>query len=169
MSIAQAGGVVVVTDRGGHLHNARMLIDQLRITPAAILTTPGPELARLGEEAAVFSIPYLFSWWGKRRLFNPFKALWASFCAFLLALRLRPRHVISLGAADVIPFCFWARLFGGRIVHVECMNQVVTPSITGKFLYPICHALYVQWPELLGSYGPKARYAGWVLGTRFAG
>lgn len=164
--MARTGGFVVVTDRGGHLHNARMLLSQLRVAPTAILTTPGPELARLGEEARqVFSIPYLFSWIGKRRVFNPFKTFYAFAVALVLAIRLRPDQVISLGASDVVPFCFWTRLMGARILHVECMNQVVTPSVTGKLLYPLCHALYVQWPELLGSYGPKARYAGWVLGT----
>jgi len=43
------------------------------------------------------------------------------------------------------------------------MNQVVSKSVTGKLLYPICRELLVQWPELLSSYGPKAKYEGWVL------
>lgn len=158
------GGFVVVTDRGGHLHNARMLLEQMRVTPRAILTTYGPELRGLKESgSAVYRIPYLFSWLGKARILNPFKSLYSFAHAFFMAAKLRPQQVVSLGAADVVPFCLAARFFGAQIFHVECMNQVHSPSITGRLLYPICKALYVQWPELLGRYGPKARYAGWVL------
>lgn len=156
--------LVVVTDRGGHLHNARMLCDQMALTPDAWLLTHGPEvteLRRLGQRVAV--LPYLFSWIGKQRVWNPFRFLYQSALAFFWAIRLRPRHVVSLGASDVVPFCYWARLFGARVFHVECMNQVHSRSITGRLLYPICDVVYVQWPELLGLYGDKARYAGWVL------
>ena len=157
-------GLVVVTDRGGHLHNAKMLLAQLRLVPQAILTTNGPELRALkGGPSDVYRIPYLFSWIGKRRIWNPLKSIWCFAYAFFLAALLRPKRVVSLGASDVVPFCLFARLMGARVFHVECMNQVVTPSVTGKLLYPICEALYVQWPELLAAYGSKARYSGWVL------
>jgi UDP-N-acetylglucosamine:LPS N-acetylglucosamine transferase len=102
---------------------------------------------------------------GKRRLLNPLKSFWSFAQALVLVAKLRPAQVISLGASDVVPFCLVARLFGARVFHVECMNQVVTPSITGRLLYPICQGVYVQWPELLRKYGPKAKYAGWVLGN----
>jgi UDP-N-acetylglucosamine:LPS N-acetylglucosamine transferase len=89
--------------------------------------------------------------------------IYQSAIALFWALRLRPRFVVSLGASDVVPFCYWAKLVGAKVFHVECMNQVVQPSITGRLLYPICDTLYVQWEELLPHYGPRARYAGWVL------
>jgi beta-1,4-N-acetylglucosaminyltransferase len=157
-------GFVVVTDRGGHLHNARMLLEQMRVAPHAILTTFGPEMKALRQgESLVYRIPYVFSWVGKNRWLNPVKSLYAFLHAFVLTVKLRPRQVVSLGASDVVPFCLVARLFGAKIFHVECMNQVTSPSITGRMLYPFCEALYVQWPELLRAYGPKARYSGWVL------
>ncbi len=157
-------GFVLVSDRGGHWQNASMLLDQLGFAPSAILTTQGPEIAALRKGCVpVYRIPYLFSWIGKRRIFNPLKTCLAFLVATFLVVKLRPRQVVSLGAGDVVPFCLVAKVFGAKIFHVECMNQVVTPSITGRLLYPICHWLYVQWPELLTSYGPKAKYSGWVL------
>jgi UDP-N-acetylglucosamine:LPS N-acetylglucosamine transferase len=142
-----------------------MLIEQMDVVPTSILTTYGPELEALREGPSdVYRIPYLFSWVGKRRVLNPFKSVYAFIHALVLAVRLRPSRVVSLGASDVVPFCLMARWLGARIYHVECMNQVTSPSVTGKMLYPFCEALYVQWPELLGSYGPRARYSGWVLG-----
>jgi UDP-N-acetylglucosamine:LPS N-acetylglucosamine transferase len=156
--------VVLVTDRGGHLQNARMLFEQMQRRPDAVLTTPGPEVASLrAEKLQVGVLPYLFSWWGKRRVWNPFRLLVQTVVAAYWVMRLRPRRVVSLGASDVVPFCYLARLAGARVFHVECMNQVVQPSVTGRLLYPICEVLYVQWEGLLACYGPRARYAGWVL------
>lgn len=156
-------GFVVVTDRGGHLNNARMLLVQMGVGPEAYVMTSGPEVDPLRREAEVLVIPYLFSWIGKRRILNPFKVLWHVGVALWYALKLRPKVVVSLGATDVVFFCYWARLLGARIVHIECMNQVYVPSLTGRILYPICRDFFVQWEDLLPCYGPKAKYAGWVL------
>ena len=141
-----------------------MLLDQMKATPKAILTTPGPELSTLGSRAErVCAIPYLFSWWGKFRWWNPVRFFYACAVALGMALRLRPRWVVSLGASDVVPFCYAARLLGAEIIHVECMNQVVSRSLTGRLLYPIAKKIFVQWEDLRPSFGSKAEYAGWVL------
>ena len=156
-------GFIVVTDRGGHLHNAKMLLEQMEVTPEAYVMTSGPEVSPLREKSRVFVIPYLFTWFGKKRVFNPFKTLWHACVALVFALRLRPQVVISTGATQVVFFCYWAKLLGARVIHVECMNQVWTPSLTGRLLYPISQDFYVQWESLLPAYGNKAKYAGWVL------
>jgi beta-1,4-N-acetylglucosaminyltransferase len=155
---------VVVTDRGGHLHNALKLLEQMAEKPSAIVTTHGPDIDSLKKSyAQVFEVPYLFRWFGKTRVFNPLGALRHLWVSARLAWRLRPRSVISVGASNVVCFCYFARILGAKVIHVECMNQVTTKSVTGKLLYPICSELLVQWPELLQVYGPKARYEGWVL------
>jgi beta-1,4-N-acetylglucosaminyltransferase len=157
-------GVFLITDRGGHLHNALMLTHQMRILPDAIVLTEGPEVPYVRRRhPLVLVIPCLFTWFRKKRLFNPASCFLQ--CAMTLAIvqRYRPRMVISLGASNVVFFCYWARLFGAEIYHVECMAQVTSPSITGRLLYPICESVYVQWEELLNRYGPKATYQGWVL------
>lgn len=156
--------VALVTDRGGHWQNARMLFEQVGQEPEWVLTTQGPEVVSLRAQGLnVLVLPYLFSWLGKFRFLNPFKCLYQAGLAFYWAYRIRPTHVVSLGATDVVFFCYAAYFFGAQVFHVECMNQVTTPSVTGRCLYPICRRLYVQWPELLGCYGSKAEYAGWVL------
>lgn len=141
-----------------------MFVRQLGMHPESFVTTSGPEVESLRKTpSSVFIIPYLFSWIGLRRVWNPLRFVWASAYAAWLAAKLRPKRVISFGASDVVPFCYWACLFGAEVYHVECMNQVESPSVTGRLLYPICRELYVQWEGLLRVYGPKARYAGWVL------
>lgn len=161
-------GFVVVTDRGGHLHNAVRLVGQMGISPTAVVATYGPDIDAIGQfpefrQTRVYSVPYLFSWVGKIRYFNPFKFVIQLVIALFHALKLKPKIVVSLGATNVVLFCFWSKLLGARIYHVECMNQVYSKSITGMLLYPICEKVYVQWKDLLQEYGPKAEYAGWVL------
>ncbi|MFM8270345.1 MAG: PssD/Cps14F family polysaccharide biosynthesis glycosyltransferase [Pseudomonadota bacterium] len=155
---------VLVTDRGGHLHNALKLMEQMADKPSAIVTTRGPDIDSLKKSfSQVFEVPYLFRWFGKKRFFNPLGAVKHVWVSARLVWKLRPGTVISLGASNVVCFCYFARCFGSKVVHVECMNQVTTKSVTGRLLYPICQDLLVQWPELLKVYGPKARYEGWVL------
>lgn len=154
----------LVTDRGGHLHNALMLVAQLGYEPSDIVTTFGPDIGELSQRGShIHSLPYLFTWIGKLRLFNPFSCVYHMGVSFYLALKIRPQKVVSLGASNVVFFCYFAKLFGAKVYHVECMNQVRNKSITGLLLYPICDLLFVQWKELLSQYGPKARYEGWVL------
>ncbi|MCB0404695.1 MAG: hypothetical protein KDD51_07890 [Bdellovibrionales bacterium] len=158
----------VVTDRGGHLHNAVMLLRQMGLVPQHLVTTYGPDVASMGQFSELKGterhwVPYLFSWAGKRRYLNPVKSVLHIFVSLVCAWRTRPRVVVSVGATNVVFYCYWARLFGARVYHVECMNQVYSKSVTGKLLYPIAEKVFVQWPELLKLYGKKAEYAGWVL------
>jgi hypothetical protein len=50
-----------------------------------------------------------------------------------------------------------------RTVFVESLCRVRTCSKTGKALYPLADAFFVQWPQLQEAYGPKARYEGGML------
>jgi len=152
---------VLVTDRGGHLHNALMLLEQMGVSPDAIVTTHGPDIDSLKVQSQIHSVPYLFTWLGQKRFFNP-----VSFLRHVLCLQIgsstEASVVISVGASNVVFFCYWARLLGARIIHVDCMNQVKTASITGRMLYPICSSSMCNG-RTCSSLWPKARYEGWVL------
>ena len=156
--------LVFISDRGGHWHNAIMLINQLGFRPKTILTTQGPEIPQLKNDFdQVIVLPTLFTFWGKMRIINPFKVFLNLVLSIYWAIRIKPLSVVSLGAANVVFFCYASKLLGAKLYHVECMNQVVNPSITGRLLYPACDTLFVQWPELLKCYGSKALYKGWVI------
>src|ERR1043166_7169765 len=135
-----AKGLVLIASRGGHLHNALMLREQMRVRPEALITTSGPEVESVRRraelaETRVIAIPLAFTWIdGNRRFLNPLKLLYQAGLSLWLAIRLRPRAVISLGASDVIPFCYFAKLFGARIYHVDVMNAVTHRSQTGRLL-----------------------------------
>jgi len=70
----------------------------------------------------------------------------------VLALRERPRVVVTSGAGLAVPFCLVSRLLGARLVHVETMARVTSGSSTGRLLARFADAVLVQWPDLLAVY-----------------
>jgi UDP-N-acetylglucosamine:LPS N-acetylglucosamine transferase len=157
-------GFVVVTDRGGHLSNALGLLEQLALAPEALIVSAGPEAETLQEHYRTLVVPHLFRWFRLgRRVVDPWAVAVHLARTFRIARALRPRIVLSFGASATVAFCYWAWLLGARIVFIECMNQVDRPSRTGRLLAPICSDVFVQWKGLEAQYGPKGRYAGWVL------
>jgi beta-1,4-N-acetylglucosaminyltransferase len=78
--------------------------------------------------------------------------------------RLKPRVVLTTGAAVAVPFAWVARLRGIRIVYIESLARAERPSLSCRLVAPVADRVYVQWPELLGAL-PRARYAGTVFPT----
>ena len=72
----------------------------------------------------------------------------------------RPDLVVSTGAEIAIPVVLIAKLFRVATVYIECGAQVARPSFTGRLMQWLADALYVQWPELLPVYGPRAMFRG---------
>jgi UDP-N-acetylglucosamine:LPS N-acetylglucosamine transferase len=82
-----------------------------------------------------------------------------------LLRRLRPRVIVTTGAAVAVPFAWLARAFGARIVYIESLARAERPSLSCRLVAPVAHRVYVQWPELLGAL-PSARYVGSVFAER---
>ena len=58
------------------------------------------------------------------------------------------------------PALFFGKIFGKKIIFIECMFNVDAPTLTGKLTYKFADLFIVQWKEMLKVY-PKA-----VLGGR---
>jgi len=93
---------------------------------------------------------------------NPLLMLVNLFQAFVLALRLRPRVVIANGGGVVVPFCWWARLMGAKVVFIESFSRVDHPSWSGSLIHPIASLFIIQWPGLARFY-PKAVNGGSIF------
>jgi beta-1,4-N-acetylglucosaminyltransferase len=85
----------------------------------------------------------------------------------LLARRLlrglRPRVLMTTGAAVAVPFVWMARLRGVRVVYIETLSRSEKPSLSCRLAAPAADRVYVQWPELREAL-PRARYVGTVFG-----
>lgn len=67
--------------------------------------------------------------------------------------------IITTGAAVAIPICIYAKLMGKKVIYIESMARINSPSGTGKIMYKIADLFIVQWEELLQFY-PNAIYGG---------
>jgi UDP-N-acetylglucosamine:LPS N-acetylglucosamine transferase len=81
--------------------------------------------------------------------------------AFRLVRRMRPRVVVSTGAGLAVPFAWVGRLYGARIVYVESVTRIESPSLSLRLITPVVSRTYAQWPELAARVG--ARYVGSVF------
>lgn len=132
--------VVFAASRGGHLGQAMRLRKETAEDGAVIVTDDN---ALAYTKTAVFAVPALRSWSNWVR--NPLASA-------ALALRLRPRVVVSFGCRDVGFFCLWTRILGARLVLVESFARVRTPSRFARFFAPLASRVFVQWPELQSAF-----------------
>jgi hypothetical protein len=64
-----------------------------------------------------------------------------------------------------VPFCWLGRLRGARVVYVESLSRISTPSLSCRMIAPVAARVYGQWPEFAGAVR-RARYAGSVFSGR---
>jgi beta-1,4-N-acetylglucosaminyltransferase len=80
--------------------------------------------------------------------------------AFQLLRAHRPRVILSSGAGPAVPFALVGRLlFGTRVVFVETVTRIHSPSLTGRLMYWLAHDFYYQWRPL-AKFFPRATYGG---------
>jgi UDP-N-acetylglucosamine transferase subunit ALG13 len=140
--------VYLAASGGGHLELLVRLRDSLPDVRRVWVTTPGGKAGRLADEGErVLLVPPL----DRRNLDvrNPPRSL-------RMAARERPRIVLTSGAGVVATFVAGARALGARVLFVETMARVRSPSATGRLLARIADEFFVQWPELMSVY-PRAK------------
>lgn len=82
--------------------------------------------------------------------------------ALIVVLTHRPKVFISTGAAPAIPFGLVCRVIGCRVIFIESLSRITSPSLTAKFMYYIANDFYIQWKPLK-KFFPKAKYLGSLL------
>ncbi len=90
------------------------------------------------------------------------RALAANFVlAWRVIRRERPDAILSTGAALAVPFFLVGKLFGARLVYVESLTRTDELSLSGRLVYPLADAFFVQWPQ--AARRKRARFAGRLL------
>jgi UDP-N-acetylglucosamine transferase subunit ALG13 len=79
--------------------------------------------------------------------------------ALRLVHRVRPRVAITTGSAIAVPFLWIARLYGSRVVVIECGGRADGQSVSRRLLAPIADRVYIQWDGRDARSG-RARLAG---------
>jgi len=143
-----------------------------------LICSPGGHLVEILELLEAFEgHPLFFLTYGERATMerkntyyianfarHPLSAIAGVLKIFFVFLKERPKILFSTGAEIAIP-CFYIGkfLFRMKLIYLECSAQVVHPSRTGKWVYPITDLFLVQWESLLREYGPEAKYVGGLI------
>lgn len=136
--------VLLVADPGGHLDELFLLHEAWEghgrrawVVPVTVASD-----SRLyGEQVIAASGPT------HRNVRSLVANMWL---AFKIVRRLRPRVLLTTGAALGVPFAWAARLSGTEVLWVECAGRVGL-SLSFRLASPAAHRRFVQWPELAGK------------------
>lgn len=71
-----------------------------------------------------------------------------------------PGVIISTGAGLALPFFLLGRIQRRRLIYVESITRVEKLALTGRLVYPLADAFFVQWGSL--SQLRRARFHGSV-------
>jgi beta-1,4-N-acetylglucosaminyltransferase len=144
--------VALVCSHGGHLTEMLQLSDAWRDHDTFWITYASPRTRGLERAYLLTNIGI-----------NPFRMAIATLRTAWILLRERPDVVISTGSEIAIPAFYLARLIRARTVFIEVWTRVRRPTGTGRLVYPVSDHFFVQWPQLLQHYGPKAQFGGTLL------
>jgi UDP-N-acetylglucosamine:LPS N-acetylglucosamine transferase len=157
-ALADARGelyVLLVCSAGGHLLQLYLLADAWHGRSHAWVTLDREDARSLLSGETVFCA----HWPTTRNIPNLIRNLRL---AWTLIRGLRPRVMVTTGAAIAVPFAWVARMLGTKVVYVESITRIEQPSLSCRLVRPVAHRIYVQWPELVAAV-PRARYSGSVL------
>ena len=145
--------ILAVASGGGHWDQLMLLRDAFDGQKVAFATTDQEQAeARQIEDA--YSLPDC-------NLDRPLRSLWCLLCAARLLTKLRPRTVITTGAAPGL-FCIMiGRLLGARTLWIGSVANAERLSLSGRMAMRIAHVCLTQWQHLEGNNGPY--YKGAVL------
>jgi poly-beta-1,6-N-acetyl-D-glucosamine synthase len=145
--------LLLVSNSGGHLSELVGLEEVWRRCESRLWVVPpdpGADQVPAGERVIAAHEPTSRSL--RSLLLN-------TFLAVRVMRALRPRTMISTGAGAAVGFAWVARLFGVRVIHIECAGRIGV-SLSGRLIEPVAHEFFVQWPELETV---KRRYLGSIL------
>jgi len=90
---------------------------------------------------------------------NLLKILLSFLQSLVIFFKENPDIIVSTGSGVTFPICFYARIFGKKVIYIESFSRVNFPSFTGRLLYRISDLFIVQWKPLLRYY-KNAVYGG---------
>jgi beta-1,4-N-acetylglucosaminyltransferase len=147
------GRVLLVCSPGGHLVQMQALRPCWDGLDRTWVTLPGADVEHLlaGERVVLAHGPTNRS---LRKLLRNIPIAWREVHGR------RPDAVLSTGAALAVPFFVIAKLHRRRCVYVESLTRTEGLSMSGRLVYPLADAFFVQWPSAARR---RARYAGSIL------
>ncbi len=147
--------ICLVCSHGGHLTETLQLMDAFRGQEIFFATYHSARDADVQKIARAYFTENIGT--------NIFRMLETFVWAFRILLVEKPEVILSLGAEIAVPFLYIGKLIGKKTIFIESWCRVENLSLTGKLVYPIVDAFWVQWPQMLSVCGKKAKFFGAVI------
>lgn len=147
------GNLLAVASAGGHWVQLMRLRPSMIDYNAVFLTTNAGLKQQVPDNPCVI-VRDASMWERTAMLIMASQIFWA-------ILKVRPRVVISTGAAPGFFAIFFGRLIGAKTVWIDSIANSEELSLAGKKVGRFAHYWLTQWPELEKPGGPT--YLGAVL------
>ncbi len=147
--------ICIACSPGGHMVQARQLAPLYEKYDHFYFTFSGDVADEMKKSRRIRAIPNIVR-------HNPLSWVVGVVVSAYAALAERPDVIITTGAGVVVFFCLFAKLFGAKLIFIESMARVESPTLTARLLYPFTDLFIVQWPDLL-KFFPRAQFLGRLL------
>ena len=153
--------VMFISSTGGHFSELMKLEPLFKNYKVTIVTESSKNKKKLKETYRKYNIHFLLKK-SNIRIINIFKLFLNCFISLFYFILFRPKYIITTGAHTAGPMCCIGKIFRSKIIFIETMANINTPTTTGKYVYKFADLFIVQWEEMLKVY-PKAIYGGWII------
>lgn len=147
--------ILMVASSGGHLEEA-LALKPLKEKYNTVLITEKTNYKVNYWQDSLYLMPQV----NRKEIKSLLQYFFCIFKTIWILIKEKPDVVLSTGAMIAFPALFFGKIFGKKIIFIECMFNVDAPTLTGKLTYKFADLFIVQWKEMLKVY-PKA-----VLGGR---
>ncbi|MEN3052318.1 MAG: PssD/Cps14F family polysaccharide biosynthesis glycosyltransferase [Candidatus Methanosuratincola petrocarbonis] len=149
---------------GGHLDEMLELIGVFESHNVFFVTTKAPTTIEISKRFVVYYTRHQYQTKTISAIYLREFLLFLKILvhSFLILIKERPNLIVSTGGGSTIPLCYVGKLLFRKVIYIESLARVNTPSITGRLVHPIADLFLVQWPTLLRFY-KRARFWGSLL------
>lgn len=153
--------VMFVSSKGGHFNELMQFEPLFKDYDVTIVTEAPKNKKKFKEKHKKYKMHFLLRC-SNYKIINVFKVFIDCFISLYYFIRFRPKYIVTTGAFAAGPISCIGKIFRCKIIYIETMANINTPTKTGKKLYKIADLFIVQWESMLEVY-PNAVYGGWII------
>lgn len=153
--------VMFISSTGGHFSELLKLESIFKKYDSYLVVENSKNKNNLKKKYKKYHISFLFST-SNYKIINLLKLFLNCWKSLFLFIKIRPKYIVTTGANTVGPMCCLGKIFRSKIVYIETMANINTPTRTGRIIYKFADLFIVQWEEMLKVY-PNAVYGGWII------
>ena len=153
--------VMFVSSKGGHFNELMKLEPLFKNYEVSILTEKPDNKKYVKEKYNKYNIHFLLKC-SNFKMINILKLFIDCFISLFYFIKIRPKYIVTTGAFAAGPISCIGKIFRSKIIYIETMANINTPTKTGKKIYKFADLFIVQWEDMLEVY-PNAVYGGWII------